>query len=136
EAERQSRAQARARAEQLRREAEVAAACHGVAAKLAERVDLARRDASRDKDVADTNRREAESTVTSARHATRAAAAALDEVVRGAHQDEMARIELRMRIEQLTDRALTELGMEAESLVAEFGPHLGMPAETPGEDDG
>jgi chromosome segregation protein len=38
------------------------------------------------------------------------------------HRDEMARTQQRMRIEQLEERALDELGLEAEALVADYGP--------------
>jgi len=128
--ERQSRAKARARAEQLRREAEVAAAVHRAAQVLAERVDTARRLASAAREAADQARREAESATTRARHTAKAAAARLDEIVRGAHRDEMVRIELRMRVEQLADRALHDLGMEADDLVAEYGPDRSIPVLT------
>ena len=46
----------------------------------------------------------------------------LDELVNSVHKDEMARAELRMRIEQLEERALDELGLDADGLVADYGP--------------
>ncbi|MEI2809228.1 MAG: chromosome segregation protein SMC [Nocardioides sp.] len=45
-----------------------------------------------------------------------------EELVSSVHRDEMARTQQRMRIEQLTDRALEELGLSVEALVAEYGP--------------
>ncbi len=39
-----------------------------------------------------------------------------------AHRDEIARAEMRVRIEQLESRAIDELGMDPTSLVEEFGP--------------
>ncbi len=62
-----------------------------------------------------------------------------DELVNSVHRDEMARTQQRMRIEQLEERALSELGLDAEGLVADYGPELLVPftgeleegAETP-----
>ena len=46
----------------------------------------------------------------------------LDELVSSVHRDEMARTQQRMRIEQLEERALDELGLDLETLVADYGP--------------
>jgi chromosome segregation protein len=45
-----------------------------------------------------------------------------DELVHSVHRDEMARTQQRMRIEQLEERALEELGLDADALVADYGP--------------
>ena len=128
--ERQSRAKAKQRAEQLRREGEVARVVHEAALVLADRIETVRQRASAQRDAADQSRRDAETGTTQARHAAKAASARLDEIVRGAHKDEMVRIEHRMRIEQLTDKALGELGLEPEQLVAEYGPDQLVPVLT------
>ena len=55
------------------------------------------------------------------------------------HRDEMARAQQRMRIEQLEERALEELGLDPDGLVADYGPDQLVPffgevedgAETP-----
>ena len=52
-----------------------------------------------------------------------------------AHRDEVARAELRVRLEQLRQRAIDDLGVDPEQLVAEFGPHLPVPALGGGDDD-
>ena len=141
QAERSSRAKARAKAEQLHREAEVAATVHEAATRLAMLVDDVRERATRERENADAARREAEAGTVRARHDSRAAAASLEELVRGAHRDEMTRIEHRMRIEQLEDKALAELGIEPDPLVAEYGPDQPVPVITRpdgtalGEDD-
>ena len=44
-----------------------------------------------------------------------------------AHRDEVARAELRVRLEQLRQRAIDDLGVDPDQLVAEFGPHLPVP---------
>ncbi|NLE98360.1 MAG: chromosome segregation protein SMC [Propionibacterium sp.] len=128
--ERQSRAKAEARALQLRREAAVASTVHDAALELAHHVERSRQQATAERDRAEQDRRDAEAATTRARHASKAAGAHLDEIVRGAHRDEMSRIEHRMRIEQLTEKALTELGLEPDTLVAEYGPELPVPVIT------
>jgi len=45
-----------------------------------------------------------------------------------AHKDEVARAELRVRLEQLRQRAIDELGVDPDQLVKEFGPHVPVPA--------
>jgi chromosome segregation protein len=45
-----------------------------------------------------------------------------DELVNSVHRDEMARTQQRMRIEQLEERALEELGLDGDGLVADYGP--------------
>ncbi|WP_067781383.1 chromosome segregation protein SMC [Actinomyces vulturis] len=44
-----------------------------------------------------------------------------------AHRQEIARAEQRMRVEQLEQRAMEELGIDAEVLVEEYGPHVPVP---------
>ncbi|WP_460978877.1 chromosome segregation protein SMC [Pseudactinotalea suaedae] len=51
------------------------------------------------------------------------------------HKDEVARAQQQLRIEQLQQRAVEELGTDPEVLVEEFGPHQLVPAvPQPGED--
>ncbi len=45
-----------------------------------------------------------------------------DELVNSVHRDEMARTQQRMRIEQIEERALEELGLDAAGLVSDYGP--------------
>ncbi len=57
-----------------------------------------------------------------------------DELVNSVHRDEMARTQQRMRIDQLEERALEELGLDAEGLMADYGPHQLVPATSEDED--
>ncbi|RRD46271.1 chromosome segregation protein SMC [Tessaracoccus sp. OH4464_COT-324] len=125
--ERQSRAKAAARLAKLQQEAQVASAVAGAAGRLAELVDAALEQAIADRERADGARRAAEAGTTLARNAVKAAAARLDEMVRGAHREEMSRIELRMRVEQLTERAQSELGLDPATLIADYGPDQPVP---------
>lgn len=43
------------------------------------------------------------------------------------HKDELARAQQQVRLEQLEQRAIDELGMDPAQLVAEYGPHLPVP---------
>jgi chromosome segregation protein len=51
------------------------------------------------------------------------------------HKDAVARAEQRMRIDALKERALTELGLESDTLLEEYGPHQVVPPSiaVPGE---
>lgn len=128
--ERQSRAKAAAKAEQLRREAAVAEAVHAGAQQLGQHAATLLERATAERQQAEEERTAAEVATTAARQRSREATARLEELVRGAHRDELVRIEHRMRCEQLTERAMTELGMGAEELVAEYGPDLPVPVLT------
>ncbi|WP_244936737.1 chromosome segregation protein SMC [Actinomyces qiguomingii] len=44
-----------------------------------------------------------------------------------AHRDEVARAEQNMRLANLAERAMNELGLEIDPLVEEFGPHMLVP---------
>ena len=52
-----------------------------------------------------------------------------DELVNSVHRDEMARTQQKMRIEQLEERALEELGLDGDVLVAEYGPDQPVPVD-------
>jgi chromosome segregation protein len=51
-----------------------------------------------------------------------------------AHKDEVARAELRVRLEQLRQRAVDDLGTDPDELVKEFGPHVPVPSLEEGGD--
>ena len=61
-------------------------------------------------------------------------AAEHDELVSSVHRDEMARTQQKMRIEQLAERAIEELGLDVDGLVAEYGPANLVPPTAPVED--
>jgi chromosome segregation protein len=126
-AERDARARAIARREQLLREGRVAEAVgRGVAVvldRLEESVELA----AIQRTVVERGRSGREQELVAARERLRALGATLDELVNSVHRDEMARTEQRLRIEQLEERALEELGLDADSLIAEYGPQQPVP---------
>ena len=57
----------------------------------------------------------------------RTLAAELEQLVNDVHRDELARAQQRMRIEQLEEQALEQLGLDPAGLVDGFGPHLMVP---------
>ena len=69
-----------------------------------------------------------------ARSRARNLAAELRDLTDSVHADEIARAEQRLRIEALETRAVEELGVDPETLVEEYGPHLLVPF-IPGPDD-
>ncbi len=50
-----------------------------------------------------------------------------DDLVNSVHRDEMARTQQRMRIEQLEERALDELGLDPDALASDYGPDTLVP---------
>ncbi|HVH94539.1 MAG TPA: AAA family ATPase, partial [Nocardioidaceae bacterium] len=67
-------------------------------------------------------RRDREEELRAVRSRLRDLATELDELVSTVHRDEMARAQQRMRIEQLEERSLEELGLDVDVLVSDFGP--------------
>jgi chromosome segregation protein len=57
-----------------------------------------------------------------------------DDLVNSVHRDEMARTQQRMRIEQIEEKALEELGLDADGLAGDYGPQQLVPATTPDGD--
>ncbi|HET9128814.1 MAG TPA: chromosome segregation protein SMC [Propionibacteriaceae bacterium] len=134
-AERQSREKAVARAAQLRREGQAAQSVHSAAVWLMGVVDWSRALAGQERAAAEDDRRRAEEALQAARREVRDRTQEVQRLLEGAHRDELARIEQRMRIEQLGERALSDLGIEPEALMAEYGPDTFVPVlTTPGGD--
>jgi chromosome segregation protein len=132
--ERAARARAQARRERMLREAKVAAAVHTAAGYLAGRVETSIALADAERHQAEAARAETDEALTAARRTARELAAELESLVDTVHRDEMVRAERRMRIEALADKSMTELGVDAETLMKEFGPEL--PVAILVDDDG
>jgi chromosome segregation protein len=79
------------------------------------------------------DRRGREEELVAARAALRDLSREHDELVGSVHRDELARAQQRMRIEQLEERALDELGLDPQALVDEYGPHRPVPVLDPDE---
>ncbi len=121
-AERESRARAAERRERLIREgraAEAVAAAVEVVLRQLERSVMLAADVRAE---VEESRKEREEQLLAVRTSLRDLAREHDELVNSVHRDEMARTQQKMRIEQLTERALDELGLDPEALARDYGP--------------
>ncbi|HET8560962.1 MAG TPA: chromosome segregation protein SMC, partial [Marmoricola sp.] len=122
QAERQARARAAARRERLLHEGRVGEAVGRAAAVVLSRLERSIALAAAERSRVEEGRREREVQLREVRERLRTLGRDLDELVNTVHRDEMARTQQRMRIEQLEERALEELGLDADALVADYGP--------------
>ncbi len=129
-AERQARARAAARREQLRREAADARAVGQAATWLLTRIEASQELAAAERAAAEAARLAAEATLTEIRRRGRELAKEFEDLVAHVHRDELARAEQRLRVDALAERALVELGLDADVLVAEYGPDQLIPVLT------
>ena len=80
-------------------------------------------------------KRERDAALVACRTRIRELSAEADLLKDSVHRDEVARAEQRLRIEQLQDRAQEEFGIEAELLIAEYGPDQLVPPSPPAPGD-
>ncbi|MFI6499105.1 AAA family ATPase [Nonomuraea typhae] len=129
--ERRERAQAAAQRARRRQQAVVAEAvakgAKRVLVALAASIDLA----ARERDEADLARVAIDAELKQVRLRVRELTQELDKLVNRVHGSEMARTEQRLRLEQMEQRALDEFGVEAEALIAEYGPGVAVPGDPP-----
>ncbi|WP_122261493.1 chromosome segregation protein SMC [Ornithinimicrobium cerasi] len=128
---RQRAAARRARRAEDRRTAEAVATG---AAYLLERVGELLGVATTGRDAARAEQARLDETTARARTRVSEVAAELRDVTDSVHADEIARAEQRLRIEALETRAVEELGVDAVTLVEEYGPHRPVP-HVPGPDE-
>jgi chromosome segregation protein len=122
------------RRERRRREATVAVAVNAGAAYAAERIratavvaDERRRAGERAEEARDLE-------LTTVRREVGQLQEQLRELTDSVHRDEVARAEQRLRIETLQVKALEELGVDPQTLVEAFGPHLPIPVLATADD--
>jgi len=129
-AERDSRAQAHARRERLRREARTAEAVRVGGTHLLGLVEGSLAQAATARTEVEAVRADADAALGESRTRVRTLAAELQRLVDEAHRDEMARTEQRLRVENLVEKATADLALEADVLMAEFGPDQLVPVLT------
>ena len=122
ETEREERIRARERRERQIRESEAAQAVIAVGDVVLARLETSIKQAARRRADIETARTGREVSLRDCRARLRDLGAELDRLTDSVHKDEMARAELRLRIEALEARSLEELGLEVDALVAEYGP--------------
>jgi len=131
--EREARARAEQRRARLRHEASVAEAVASGARQLLAHVEVSLSRADEERTAADAAKARREQELTAARAAGRDLKGELDKLTDSMHRGEVLGAEKRLRIEQLETKALEELGVEPEGLVAEYGPHQLVPPSPPAE---
>jgi chromosome segregation protein len=122
QAERDSRARAIERRERLIREGRAAQAVGVAVASVLARLEVSIQQAAEARAAVEASRSEREQELLTVRGSLRDLAREHDELVNSVHRDEMVRTQQRMRIEQLAERALEELGLDEDSLVSDYGP--------------
>ncbi|MFR9805729.1 chromosome segregation protein SMC [Pseudonocardia sp. RS010] len=125
--ERQARARAAAARRERERNAAVADLVVGAGVRALERIEVSLGAAAAERDDVAAARAEREAALTEARAATGRLSALLDKLVDAVHRDEVARAQSRLRLEQLTEKALADHGIAVDDLVAEYGPSVGVP---------
>ncbi|QYX77291.1 AAA family ATPase [Streptomyces akebiae] len=132
-AEREARARAEQRRARLRHEAAVAEAVASGARQLLRHVEVSLARAERERTAADAAKARREQELGQARDEGRGLKTELDKLTDSVHRGEVLGAEKRMRIEQLETKALEELGVEPEGLIAEYGPDQLVPPSPPAE---
>ncbi len=122
QAERDARAREAERRERLVREGRAAEAVGIAVGVVLQRLEVSLHRAAEARAAVEATRTEREQQLLAVRGALRDLARQHDELVSSVHRDEMARTQQRMRIEQLEERAMEELGLDADGLIAEYGP--------------
>ncbi len=120
--ERDARAAAIARREQLAHEGRVGEAVGKATAIVLARLEESVATAATERARVEQGRAGREGELRETRDQLRELGRELDQLVDATHRDEMARTQQLMRIEQLEEKALEELGLDAEALVTEYGP--------------
>lgn len=135
EAERQARVRAAERRARQLREAETARAVITASDRVLVRLERSIARASELRAEIEQSRSGREETLRTVRAQLRDLTTQLDGLTDSVHRDEMARAEMRLRLEGLESRALEELGLDVETLVADYGPDQLVPPITEHDDE-
>ncbi|WP_440101541.1 chromosome segregation protein SMC [Streptosporangium sp. H16] len=122
EREREERSRAAERREWRRRQARTAQAVVQGAERALRALETSLGAAAGERDEADRARGQIDASLKAVRIRVRELSGELDKLVNRAHGSEVARTEQRLRLEQLEGRAVEEYGVEADTLIAEYGP--------------
>jgi len=133
-AERTHREVAARRAEERRAQATNAAQVETAATRILQFIDVSVQMADSERSELQEHKNEIEEMLTSQRAEVEKLSAELTRLSDAAHRDEMARAELRMRIENVENRALEELGYTPEYLIENYGPDQLIPEAFDPED--
>lgn len=126
--ERQARARAAAAGAARARDASTAALVVAAGQDAVARITQSLASAVTERDASTAARDAREHELAAARVAAQQLAALLDKLTDTVHRDEVLRAQNRLRLEQLTERVLTEHGLGVGDLLAEYGPDVPVPA--------
>lgn len=122
--ERRAREEAARRRQRRSTQAKVAHAVAEGASQALARITVSLAAAEGERRLAEEQRDAREAELKTVRARIRELSSELEKLRSAVHSGEMARAERRLRLEQLETRAREEWGMEVETLVAEYGPHV------------
>ncbi|MFW7414046.1 chromosome segregation protein SMC [Demequina sp. SO4-18] len=126
-AERDARARAEEAARRRERQAQAAREVMAGAADALAAIDVSVAQADDARAAAEAARAERTADLTDVRREVEGLADELRRLTDESHRDEVARAQVKVRLEQLEQRAVDELGVDPSKLVEEFGPHLPVP---------
>ena len=126
-AERDSASRAIARREQRGIAAVTAQAVADAAYEALIQIEVSISKAAAERERLEVARSDREGEILAVRGRGRELAIELDQLTSSVHRDEIARAEQRMRIEQLEQRAVEELGVDVATLINEYGPTNDVP---------
>jgi chromosome segregation protein len=132
--ERDARARALAHRERVLREAQVGRVVEQAVAVVLEHLERSLGLAAQRRAEVEAGRRHREQELLDVRARLRELGRRHDELISTVHRDEMARTQQQMRIEQIEERAMEELGLEVDALVTGFGPQVPVPVLVAGDD--
>ena len=135
DAERQARVNAQQRRERRARELVVTAAVLEGARTAMTRIEGSVAAAGRERSLVEKATRDREAQAQRIRTSLRELTAEADLLKDSVHRDEVARAEQRMRIEQVQDKVLDDFGVDADILIAEYGPDQLVPPTQPSPGD-
>ncbi len=126
-AERESRARAAQRRARLIREGHAAQAVARAVRVVLQELERSIMLAADERAGVELSRQGSEQELMAVRSALRDRGREHDELVNSVHRDEMARTQQKMRIDQLEQRALDELGLDPDGLINDYGPRVLIP---------
>ena len=136
QAERRAREVAAERARRRAAQSEVAAAVRDGAQRALVAIETSLAQAERRRQAAEAERAAREEELTGLRTALDELSAKHAELTDVVHRDEVARAQQRLRVEQLEQRAIDELGLEPDVLTEEYGPDQPVPqVPAPGSEE-
>jgi chromosome segregation protein len=127
EAEREARHRAAARRRARERGAGVARSVQAGAEVVLQRIGRTLSAAAQRRDAIAVARSRREAELSQVRATLRDLESELGRLTDEVHRDEVARAEQRLRIEQLEAKAAGDFGLDVETLLAEYGPHVPVP---------